>query len=92
MTQQRSRRSGAIPFRPALRKRAAGRQTLSNQLEQSGIVQELIDGIEPIVLEQGGFQGGVEEPGLVRSGGDHKRTRVYRVRLARSGATEAGSG
>jgi hypothetical protein len=49
------------------------RQTLLNQLEQSGILQELIDGIEQIVLEQSGLQGqrGVEEPGLVGGRVDH---------------------
>ena len=38
----------------------------------------LIDGIEQIVFEQGGLLGqrGVEEPVLVRGGGDHKRTRL----------------
>src|SRR5271169_627825 len=36
----------------ALRKRAACRQTLADQLDQSGILQELIDGIEQIVFEQ----------------------------------------
>jgi predicted TIM-barrel enzyme len=48
-------------------------QTLADQIEQSGIVQKLIDGIQQIVLEQGGLLGqrGVEEPGLMRSGGDH---------------------
>lgn len=48
-------------------------QTLADQVDQSGIVQEVIDGVEQIVLEQGGLlgQGGVKEPGLVRRGGDH---------------------
>ena len=35
----------------------ACRQTALDQLEQSGIFQELIDGIEQIVLEQSGLQG-----------------------------------
>ena len=58
-------------------------QTLADQVEQSGIVQEWIDGIEQIVLEQSGLpsQWGVEEPSLVRGRGDHILTRVYRVRL-----------
>jgi hypothetical protein len=52
---------------------ATFRQTLTDQVQQSGIVQEVIDGIEQIVLEQGGLlgQGGVEEPSLVRGGGNH---------------------
>ena len=37
------------------RKRAACRQTLADQVDQNGIVQEGIDGIEQIVLEQGGL-------------------------------------
>ncbi|MGB2629092.1 MAG: hypothetical protein WAK20_20065, partial [Candidatus Acidiferrum sp.] len=36
----------------AFRKRAACGQTLADQVDQSGIVQELIDGIEQIVFEQ----------------------------------------
>jgi len=32
-------------------------QTLADQVEQSRIVQELIDGIEQIVLEPGGLPG-----------------------------------
>ena len=41
--------------------------------DESGIVQERIDGIEQIVFEECGLlsQGGVEEPGLLGSGGDH---------------------
>src|SRR5713101_9725021 len=45
---QQTIRGDSVPPR-ALRKRATGRQTLADQLEQSGIVQELIDGIEQIV-------------------------------------------
>src|SRR5207253_11303354 len=73
MTQQRSRRSGAIPGSGACRSGEACRQTLLDQVEQRGIVQELIDGIEQIVFEQRRLQGqrGVEEPGLVGSGMDH---------------------
>jgi len=58
----------------ARRKGATCRQTLPDQLDQSRVVQELIDGIEQqIVFEQGGLlgQGGVEDPGLVGGGGDH---------------------
>jgi len=65
---------GGHPVSPGARRtRAACGQTLADQLDQSGIVQELIDGIEQIVLEQGGLagQGRVEEPGLVGGGGDH---------------------
>jgi hypothetical protein len=45
-----------------------------NQLEQSGIVQELINGIEQIVFEQRSLQGqgGIEQPGLVRGCGTQK--------------------
>src|SRR5947209_2745858 len=71
MTQQRSRRSGAKPGRPV--RAEACRQTFLDQLEQVGILQELIDGIEQIIFEQQCLQGqrGVEEPGLVSGGVDH---------------------
>src|SRR5271157_1137824 len=57
----------------ARRKGAARRQTLPNQVDQSGIVQELVDRVEQIVFEQGGLLGQreVEEPGLVGGGSDH---------------------
>src|ERR1700693_2331951 len=51
---QQTIRGDSLPPR-TLRKRAAGRQTSADQLEQSGVVQELIDGIEQIVLDQGGL-------------------------------------
>jgi hypothetical protein len=46
---------------------------LADQVESGGIFQELIDRLEQIIFEQGGLQGqrGVEEPGLMGSGGDH---------------------
>jgi hypothetical protein len=46
-----------------LRKRAACRQTLADQVDQGGIVQQCIDGIEQIVFKQGSLTGqrGVEE-------------------------------
>src|SRR6266852_6809439 len=73
-----------------LRKRAACGQTLADKVEQGGIVQQLIDGIEQIVFEQGSLAGqrGIEEPGLVRAGGDHICTRVYRVRPNSQGNNE----
>src|SRR5229473_6119865 len=73
-----------------LRKRAACRQTLADQVDQCEIVQQLIDGIEQIVFEQGGLAGqrGIEEPGLVRAGGKHICTRVYRVRSNSQGNNE----
>ena len=51
----------------ARRSGEACRQTLLDQLEQSGIVQELIDRIEQIVFEQRSLLGQrrVEEPGLM---------------------------
>jgi|SRR5215471_2336598 len=57
----------------ARRSGEAYRQTLLDQLEQRGIVQELIDGIQQIIFKQRSLQGqrGVEEPGLVRGGVDH---------------------
>jgi hypothetical protein len=60
---------------------ATFRQALEDQVDQSGIIQELIDRVEQIVLEQGGLrgQGRVEEPGLVRRRRDYIRTRLYRV-------------
>jgi hypothetical protein len=61
---------------PAGRSRAACGQTLTDHVEQSGIVQPLVDGIQQIVFEQGRLfgQGGVEEPGLVGGGGDYSVT------------------
>src|SRR5260370_11327013 len=47
---QQTIRGDSVPPR-ALRKRATGRQTSADQLEQSRVVHELIDGIEQIVFE-----------------------------------------
>jgi hypothetical protein len=56
------RHSGSLR---TLRKRHACRQTLADQVDQCGIVQQLIDGVEQIVFEQGGLAGqrGIREPG-----------------------------
>ena len=52
---------------------AAGGERVADELDQLFIVQELIDGVEQVVLEQGSLQGQgeVEEPSLVMGGGGH---------------------
>src|SRR5215472_11580829 len=52
---------------------AAGGERGADELDQFFIVPELIEGVEPVVLEPGSLQGqgGVEEPSLVMSGGGH---------------------
>lgn len=48
-------------------------EAAADQVDQLGILQQVVDGVEQIVLEQGGLpgQGEKEEPALVLSGGDH---------------------
>jgi hypothetical protein len=63
-----------MPMRPgASGVGAAGGEALADQLQQGRIIQQLVDGVEQIVLEQGGLlgQGEEEEPGGVLGGGDH---------------------
>jgi hypothetical protein len=59
-----------MPGRPV---RAEAGERAARQIKQSGILQELIDGIEQIVFEQCSLLGqrGIEEPGLVGSRVDH---------------------
>ena len=51
----------------------AGGQALTDEVDECVVLQELVDGVEQIVFEQGGLlgQGEEEEPGLVLGGGDH---------------------
>ena len=48
-------------------------QTLADQVQQLGILQQRVERVEPIVLEADGLGGqrGIEEPGLVGGRGDH---------------------
>ena len=51
----------------------AGGQALTDEVDQYLVLQEVVDGVEQIVFEQGGLlgQGEEEEPGLMLGGGDH---------------------
>ena len=60
-------------------------QAVAEQIDQQGVVQEVIYGFEQIVLPQGGLpgQGEIEEPGLVLGRGEHDYSHISIRHLSR---------